>query len=103
MEAAATPLRNPRVSALIGRVIIEHLVVDDALAAELVRARADAGEDPARLIADAIEIGARVLDREQAGASVEILKGGPRARARSPWCPSSRRSSSRPSGPTTGT
>ena len=75
MEAAATPLRNPRVSALIGRVIIEHLVVDDALAAELVRARADAGEDPARLIADAIEIGARVLDREQAGASVEILKG----------------------------
>ena len=46
MEAAATPLRNPRVSALIGRVIIEHLVVDDALAAELVRARADAGEDP---------------------------------------------------------
>jgi hypothetical protein len=75
MEAAATPLRNPRVSALIGRVIIEHLVVDDALAAELVRARADAGEDPARLIADAIEIGARVLDREQAGAAVEVLKG----------------------------
>jgi hypothetical protein len=56
-------------------VIIEHLVVDDALAAELVRARADAGEDPARLIADAIEIGARVLDREQAGAAVEVLKG----------------------------
>ena len=74
MEAAATPLRHPRVSALLGRVVIEHLVVDDALAAELVRARADAGEDPARLIADAIEIGARVLDREQAGASVEVLK-----------------------------
>jgi hypothetical protein len=74
MEAAATPLRHPRVSALIGRVIIDHLVVDDALAAELVRARADAGEDPARLIADAIEIGARVLDREQAGAAVEVLK-----------------------------
>jgi Uncharacterized protein conserved in bacteria (DUF2130) len=74
MEAAATPLRHTRVSALIGRVIIDHLVVDDALAAELVRARADAGEDPARLIADAIEIGARVLDREQAGASVEVLK-----------------------------
>ena len=74
MEAAATPLRNPRVSALIGRVVIDHLVVDDALAAELVRARADAGEDPARLISDAIEIGARVLDREQAGAAVEVLK-----------------------------
>jgi hypothetical protein len=74
MEAAATPLRNPRVSALIGRVIIDHLVVDDALAAELVRARTDAGEDPARLISDAIEIGARVLDREHAGAAVEVLK-----------------------------
>jgi Uncharacterized protein conserved in bacteria (DUF2130) len=74
MEAAATPLRHPRVSALIGRVVIEHLVVDDALAAELVRARADAGEDPAKLIADAIEIGARVLDREKAGAAVEVLK-----------------------------
>ncbi len=74
MEAAATPLRHPRVSALLGRVVIEHLVVDDALAAELVRARADAGEDPAKLIADAIEIGARVLDREKAGAAVEVLK-----------------------------
>ena len=82
MEAAATPLRNPRVSALIGRVIIEHLVVDDALAAELVRARADAGEDPARLIADAIEIGARVLDREQAGAR-RGARQDPQARARS--------------------
>jgi TolA-binding protein len=74
MEAAATPLRHPRVTALIGRVVIDHLVVDDALAAELVRARTDAGEDPARLIADAIEIGARVLDREKAGAAVEVLK-----------------------------
>ena len=30
-------------------------------------------------------------------------QGGPRARVASPWCPSSRPSSSRPSGPTTGT
>ena len=74
MEAAATPLRQPRVTALLGRVIVENLVVDDAATAELLRARTDAGEDPARLIADAIEIGARVLDREQAGASVEVLK-----------------------------
>ena len=74
MEAAATPLRNPHVTALLGRVIIEHLVVDDAVAAELVRARTDAGENPQRVIADAIEIGARVLDREHAGAAVEVLK-----------------------------
>jgi hypothetical protein len=74
MEAAATPLRNPRVTALLGRVIIEHLVVDDALAAELVRSRTDAGENPDRTISDAIEIGARVLDRERAGTAVEVLK-----------------------------
>src|ERR671915_1718650 len=74
MEAAATPLRHPRVTALLGRVIVENLVVDDATASELVRARADAGEDPARVVADAIEIGARVLDRERAGATVEVLR-----------------------------
>jgi hypothetical protein len=74
MEAAATPLRSPRVTALMGRLIIENVVVDDATAADLVRARSDAGEDPARIVADAVEIGARVLDREQAGASVEVLR-----------------------------
>jgi hypothetical protein len=71
---AATPLRHPRVTALLGRVIVENLVVDDAVAAELVRARADAGEDPARVVTDAVEIGARILDREHAGASVEVLR-----------------------------
>jgi hypothetical protein len=71
---AATPLRQPRVTALLGRVIVENLVVDDAVASELVRARADAGESPARVVADAIEIGARILDREHAGASVEVLR-----------------------------
>jgi uncharacterized small protein (DUF1192 family) len=74
MEAAATPLRHSRVTALLGRLIIENVVVDDATAADLVRARVDAGDDPARVVADAIEIGARVLDREQAGASVEVLR-----------------------------
>src|SRR5215217_1656683 len=71
---AATPLRQPRVTALLGRLIVEHLIVDDATAVDLVRARTDAGENPARVVADAIEIGARVLDREQAGASVEVLR-----------------------------
>jgi hypothetical protein len=71
---AATPLRHPRVTAMLGRVIVENLVVDDALTAELVRARADAGESAERVVADAIEIGARILDREHAGASVEVLR-----------------------------
>src|SRR5918992_1756439 len=74
MEAAATPLRQPRVTALLGRVIVENLVVDDACAAELVRVRSDAGDNPARVVCDAIEIGARVLDREQAGTTVEVLR-----------------------------
>jgi hypothetical protein len=55
-------------------LIIAHVVVDDPTAANLVRERSDAGEDPARVVTDAIEIGARVLDREQAGASVEVLR-----------------------------
>jgi hypothetical protein len=71
---AATPIRQPRVTSLVGRLIIESLIVDDACAAELVRARTDAGESPARVVSDAIEIGARVLDREQSGASVEVLR-----------------------------
>jgi TolA-binding protein len=71
---AATPLRPTRVHSLVGRLIVENLVVDDAVAAELVRERGDAGEDPARVVCDAIEIGARVLDREQAGATVEVLR-----------------------------
>src|SRR3954464_6953291 len=74
MEAAATPLRHPRVTALLGRLIIENVVVDDATAADLLGGRIDAGDDPPRVVADAIEIGARVLDREQAGASVEVLR-----------------------------
>ena len=66
---AATPLRRTRVHALIGRLIVENLVVDDPVAAELVRAATEAGEDPVRVVADAIEIGARILEREQAGAT----------------------------------
>jgi hypothetical protein len=71
---AATPLRQPRVAALVGRLIVDGLVVDDPAAAELVRTRTEAGEDPVRVVSDAIEIGARVLDREQAGATVEVLR-----------------------------
>src|SRR4051812_26109530 len=70
---AATPLRQTRVRSLVGRLMIDNLVVDDPVAAELVARRIDAGDDPARVVSDAIEIGARVLDREQAGASVEVL------------------------------
>jgi hypothetical protein len=49
-------------------------VVDDATAVALIAARAEAGEDPAQVVGDAIEIGARVLDREQTGANAEFVR-----------------------------
>ena len=71
---AATPLRKPHVAVLVGRLIIDGLIVDDPTAAELVRARMEAGEDPARVLVDAIEIGARVLDREHTGQALELFR-----------------------------
>jgi hypothetical protein len=50
-------------------------VIADECAVRLVREREEAGADPVRLVADAVEIGARVLDREQTGANAEFVKG----------------------------
>ena len=71
---AATPLRHPRVTVLANRVLIDGLMVEDETAVSLIRARAEGGDDAARLVLDAIEIGARVLDREQTGANAEFVK-----------------------------
>ena len=71
---AATPLRHPRITVLANRVLVDGLAIDDPTAVDLVRARTDAGDDPARVVADAMEIGARVLHREQTGANVEFVK-----------------------------
>jgi hypothetical protein len=67
---AATPLRNASVRVLGDRVAIDGLVVGDETAVRLVRE----GDDPVRVVEDAIEIGARVLDREQAGANAEFVR-----------------------------
>ncbi len=56
------------------RLAIDGLVVDDDCAVRLVREREQNGEDSAKLVSDAVEIGARVLDREQAGANAEFVK-----------------------------
>jgi hypothetical protein len=56
------------------RVAIDGLVVDDECAVRLVREREEHGDDPIKTVVDAIEIGARVLDREQAGANAEFVK-----------------------------
>ncbi len=71
---AATPLRKPRVQAVGDHLAVEALVVRDETAVRLVREREEAGADPVETVIDAIEIGARVLDREQAGANAEYVK-----------------------------
>jgi hypothetical protein len=72
---AATPLRSARVRTLGDRVVADGLVIDDECVVRLVREREERGEDPAPLIVDAVEIGARVLDREQAGANADFVRG----------------------------
>jgi hypothetical protein len=49
-------------------------LVDDECAVRLVKEREQNGDNPVKLVRDAVEIGARVLDREQAGANAEFVK-----------------------------
>lgn len=62
------------VRALEDRLVIEHLTVTDERAARVVRERAEAGYEPAETVKDSIEIGARVLDREDAAAEVDYVR-----------------------------
>jgi hypothetical protein len=71
---AATPLRHPHVRTVGDRLAIDGLVIDDECTVRLVREREQSREDPVRTVQDAIEIGARVLDREQAAANAEFVK-----------------------------
>jgi hypothetical protein len=71
---AATPLRKPPVEVMPDRLVVDGLVVEDECAVRVVREREQAGDDPAKTLTDAIEIGSRVLDREQAGANAEYVR-----------------------------
>ena len=71
---AATPLRQPVVRTVGDRLAVDGLVVSDECAVRLVREKEQAGEDTVRAVVDAIEIGARVLDREAAGANAEFVR-----------------------------
>jgi archaellum component FlaC len=72
---AATPLRHPHVRLVGDRSLaIDGLVIDDEVAVRLVRERERNGEDAVKVVGDALEIGARVLDREQAAANAEYVK-----------------------------
>ena len=55
-------------------MVVDGLVVEDECAVRLVSEREQNGEDAVKLVCDAVEIGARVLDREQAGANAEFVK-----------------------------
>jgi hypothetical protein len=71
---AATPLRPPRIAVFGDVVVADGLAVRDRCAVDLVRERADAGSDPAAVLVDAIEIGARVLSREQAEVNADFVR-----------------------------
>ncbi|MDX6670716.1 MAG: hypothetical protein QOI91_1079 [Solirubrobacteraceae bacterium] len=71
---AATPLRMPHVRTVGDQVVVDALSVTDETVVRLVREREEAGGDPVAPLLDALEIGARVLDREQTGTNVEAVK-----------------------------
>lgn len=71
---AARPLHPDRVVLAGDRLRVDALTVTDETVVRLARERAEAGEDLAPLAVQAIEIGARVLDREHAAANTEYVK-----------------------------
>jgi len=73
MEAARTlPFHSTRSHG--DEVIIDGLRVADEALLRLVREREDAGGNPDVVVRDALEIGARVIHREQTGSEAEVVK-----------------------------
>lgn len=62
------------VRAIGDRLVIEALTINDERSARVVRQRAESGQDASDTVAKAIEIGARVLDREEVAAEVDYVK-----------------------------
>src|SRR3954453_21002587 len=58
----------------MGRVIVDNVVVDDPATASFLDRRIEAGRDAAGVVVDAIEIGARVLEREQHAIDAEFVR-----------------------------
>jgi len=71
---AATPLHRPQVRTQGERLVVDGLHIDDPCVVRLAHEREQAGESPAKLVQDAVAIGARVLDREQAGAQADFVR-----------------------------
>jgi hypothetical protein len=71
---AATPLHRPQVRTQGERLVIDALVIEDECVVRIAREREQAGDDPSEIVRDAVEIGARVLDREQAGVQTDFVR-----------------------------
>jgi hypothetical protein len=56
------------------RIVIEDLTITDQETARVVRERAETGEEPARSVRRAVEIGTRVLDREDTVIEVDYVR-----------------------------
>jgi hypothetical protein len=56
------------------RIVIESMTIADEGTARVVRERAEGGEEPGRTIRRAIEIGTRVLDREDTAVEVDYVR-----------------------------
>ena len=80
------------------RLAIEDLTINDPEASRVVRERAEAGEEPARTVRRAVEIGTRVLDREDTAIEVDYVRREFERLARSTARPSRRPTARRSSG-----
>jgi hypothetical protein len=75
MEAAQTlQLHHRAVELREDGVHIDDLLISDGTLIELVERRLERQIEPEETVRDAIEIGARVLDREATGAEVDFVK-----------------------------
>ena len=70
MEAATPLFASTSVRVLGDRLLVDGLVIDDDTLVRLARE----AEDPGRLVRDAAEIGARVLDREGTAAELDFVR-----------------------------
>jgi hypothetical protein len=71
---AATPLHRGTTHVIGETLVVEHLTIDDPCAVGLVRQRIEAGGNGSQAVTEAIEIGARVLDREQTAADTDFVR-----------------------------
>ena len=69
-----TPIAAEQVRLLGDQLLIDGLTVDDEATIALAREREAAGESLDALVSQAIEIGARILQREQTASDTDFVK-----------------------------